>query len=65
MGEQGVAGDNIRNTMERIENVLDATEKAYQKQLDALFANENLEIDTDITVLEGMLKREGLSGSDF
>lgn len=65
MGSQGISGENISGTMSRIEDILDTTVQAYQKQLDALFANQALDIDTDITVLENMLKREGLSGSDF
>ena len=62
---QDEAGENIRAMKERIEGVLDATADAYRKQLDSLFANEALDVETDITVLETMLKREGLSGSDF
>ena len=45
--------------------MLDAAADAYRRQLDALFANQALDIETDITVLETMLKREGLSGGDF
>lgn len=62
---QGVEGENITGTMEKIDAILDTTVLAYKKQLDALFADQALDIDTDITVLEGMLKREGLSGRDF
>ena len=62
---QGISGENISAVMERTESVLDLTREAYEKQLDALFSNEALDIDTDITVLESMIKKEGLSGSDF
>jgi len=65
MGAAGVSGENIGGTMQRIDEILDTTVEAYKKQLDALFANQALDIDTDITVLESMLKKEGLSGSDF
>ncbi|MCF0120452.1 MAG: 5-bromo-4-chloroindolyl phosphate hydrolysis family protein, partial [Oscillospiraceae bacterium] len=61
----GTAGENVTGTMNRIDEVLDTTIKAYEKQLDALFANQALDIDTDITVLEALLKKEGLSGPDF
>jgi hypothetical protein len=44
---------------------LDTTVEAYRKQLDALFANQALDIETDITVLENMLKKEGLTDGDF
>jgi len=65
MGSSAVSGTNISGTMEKIENILDTTLQAYRKQYDALFANQALDIETDITVLETMLKREGLTGSDF
>lgn len=62
---QEVSGQNITETMKRIENALDTTIQAYKKQLDALFENQAIDIDTDITVMESMLKKNGLSGSDF
>ena len=65
MGSVGVDGENISQTKARIKDILDTTITAYEKQLDALFANQALDIETDITVLENMLKKEGLSGSDF
>ena len=65
MYSQEIKGENITGTMERIEAILATTLTAYKKQLDSLFANQALDIETDITVLEGMLKREGLSGKDF
>lgn len=58
-------GENVASTLARIEDILDTTIAAYKKQLDALFANQALDIETDITVLESMLKREGLAGKDF
>lgn len=36
--------------------------QAFDKQLDALFGEEALDISTDITVLEQMLAREGIGG---
>jgi 5-bromo-4-chloroindolyl phosphate hydrolysis protein len=65
MSSQNIEGQNISGTLGRIEDILDTTIDAYKKQLDALFANQALDIETDITVLESMLKREGLSGKDF
>jgi 5-bromo-4-chloroindolyl phosphate hydrolysis protein len=70
MGELGTAdgnfaGQNITGTIQRIEAILDMTLEGYQKQLDALFANQALDIETDITVLKTMLKKEGLAGRDF
>lgn len=65
MSAVGTSGENITGTLERIEDVLDTTINAYEKQLDALFFNQALDIETDITVLESMLKKEGLFGKDF
>ena len=36
--------------------------EGFEKQLDALFGVEALDISTDITVLEQMLGQEGLGG---
>ena len=65
MSSIGVSGENIEGTKERIAGILDTTIAAYEKQLDALFANQALDIETDITVLENMLRKEGLAGTDF
>lgn len=63
MDEQGIRGENIGGTIRRIEDILDTIIVAYEKQLDALFADEALDIETDIEVLDGMLCREGLKDS--
>ncbi len=65
MGQQGVQGKNITGTMQSIEEMLDTAIAAYEKQLDSLFANQALDIETDISVMNSMLAREGLSGKDF
>ena len=65
MGAQGVAGENITGTMARTEDALDTLIQAYKKQLDALFARKALDIETDIHVMEGILKQEGLTDSDL
>ena len=61
MGEAGVMGENISGTRDRIDAVMDTLVSAYDKQLDALFADEALDVATDITVMENLLKQEGLS----
>ena len=65
MDGQGISGTNISGTLEKINDILDTTIEAYKKQLDSLFENQALDIETDIQVLETMLKREGLTGNDF
>lgn len=61
MTDAGVEGENIAGTRERIDAVMDILVSAYDKQLDALFADEALDVATDITVMENLLKQEGLS----
>ena len=61
MDSQGIEGENIDKTMKNINEMLDAASAAYKKQLDSLFANQALDIETDIAVMNAMLDREGLS----
>ena len=65
MGSQGVKGENISSSMQRIEEMLDESIAAFEKQLDSLFANQALDIETDIQVMNSMMAREGLTGKDF
>lgn len=61
MGGQGVAGENIRSTMQKVEGMMDTIIHAFEKQLDNLFGAEAMDISTDMVVLENMMAREGLS----
>lgn len=63
MGSQGIEGSNISGTMSSIEEMLDTAIAAYRKLLDSLFANQAMDIETDISVMNTLLKREGLSGT--
>lgn len=63
--EQGISGDNINSAMKNIEDAMGNIVMAFEKQLDSLFADEALDISTDISVLEGVLAQEGLMSSDF
>ena len=65
MGAQGIQGENISGTMQSIEQMLDTAIAAYEKQLDSLFANQAMDIETDIHVMNAMLKREGLGEKEF
>ncbi len=62
LDSQGIRGENITATMRNIEKMMDTIVLAFEKQLDNLFQDEAMDISTDITVLEGMLEREGLTG---
>lgn len=63
LSAQSVRGKNITTTMQKVENIMDTIVVAFEKQLDSLFGAEALDISTDITVLEGMLEREGLTNT--
>lgn len=65
MSDQGITGDNLTRSMKSIEDMLDTAIEAYKKQLDSLFENQALDIETDISVMNRMLEREGLSGSGY
>ncbi|MBR1497008.1 MAG: 5-bromo-4-chloroindolyl phosphate hydrolysis family protein, partial [Oscillospiraceae bacterium] len=62
MGAQGIEGANITKTMNSIEGMLDTAIDAYKKLLDSLFANQAMDIETDIQVMNTLLKREGFAG---
>ena len=64
-GQSGAKGENVTGTIERIDSALDTILDSYKKFFDSLFANQALDIETDIRVLESMLKKEGLLNSEF
>ena len=66
MSSLGIEGENLDKSMKNINEMLDAAIAAYKKRLDSLFANQALDIETDIEVMNTMLAREGLSAdSEF
>ncbi len=64
MGQQGVNGENISGTMQKVEDTLDMVVTAFHKQLDTLFAGEALDVSADIKVMENLMKTEGLAQDD-
>lgn len=64
MSSQGIAGENLDKSMKNINEMLDSAIEAYRKRLDELFADQALDIETDIDVMNTMLAREGLTGSN-
>lgn len=60
-GAEQVQAPSIREAREDIEQVLDTLTAAYERQLDSLFADEALDITTDVRVLEAMLAGDGLT----
>ena len=64
-GKSGVHGENVSGTLDRIDTALSTILESYERFFDSLFENQALDIETDIRVLENMLKREGFTGKDF
>ncbi|MGN1334093.1 MAG: 5-bromo-4-chloroindolyl phosphate hydrolysis family protein [Anaerovoracaceae bacterium] len=56
---QSTEGENIRNSMGRIEEGLSGADKALKRILDDMFSDDAMEVSADITVLEQLLKTEG------
>jgi 5-bromo-4-chloroindolyl phosphate hydrolysis protein len=61
LGKSGAPGENVSGTLERIDTALDTILDSYEKFFDSLFENQALDIETDIHVLETILKQEGLT----
>ena len=61
--ESGGAGENVLQAKKSIENSLEMIAVAFEKQLDALYSDSALDIETDIQVLETIIKSEGHSDS--
>lgn len=64
MERSGVEGGNIAAAMKDVEEIMDKLVQGFEKQLDALFDSEAMDVTSDITVLENMMRMEGLSDLD-
>lgn len=60
MDSTGIKGANIDGTKGNIEEIMDTALAAFDKQLDALYRDDALDITTDIQVMQNVLKQEGL-----
>ena len=56
---QKVKGENIQSSLRDIDRILYTVASAFENQLDSLFSEEAMDISTDISVFESMLKQEG------
>lgn len=59
LSSQSVKGENITSTLFNIAGMMHTVADAFEKQLDALFTDEAMDISADITVFESMLQQEG------
>lgn len=56
----GIAGgENVNSAVKSIEDSMEMIAAAFEKQLDALYRDSALDIETDIEVLETMIKADG------
>ena len=61
MSATGISGENIDTTLAKVEGMMRSIVAAFEKQLDSLYGADALDISADITVLETMMAREGLT----
>ncbi|MBD5148732.1 MAG: hypothetical protein HDT19_08170, partial [Oscillibacter sp.] len=62
----GVEGENLRQAKTRIEATMDAIVKGFEHQLDELYKADAMDVDSDIRVMETMLRRDtGSAAQDF
>lgn len=63
MDERQVAGKEAQETRIQIRQAMDTVLKAFDKQLNALYQDDMLDLSTDIDVMETMLRQDGLIDS--
>ena len=62
----GVEGENLKQAKQRIESTMDSIVKGFEHQLDELYKSDAMDVDTDIRVMESMLRRDtGSASEDF
>lgn len=60
MEERQVSGQEAQATRAQIRRAMDVVLKAFDKQLNALYHDDMLDLSTDIDVMETMLRQDGL-----
>lgn len=62
--EAGVSGENLSQAKSRIEATMDSIVAGFEHQLDELYRTDAMDIDSDIRVMETMLRRDTSSAAD-
>lgn len=62
--ETGVSGQNLDQAKERIESIMDNIITGFEHQLDELYRDAAMDIDSDIRVMETMLRRDTATVAD-
>lgn len=60
LAKQGVRGENAASIRAEVEHNAASIATAFENQLDALYAAESMDLSADLTVLQNMLKGQGL-----
>ena len=62
--EAGVSGENLSQAKSRIEATMDSIVAGFEHQLDELYRTDAMDIDSDIRVMETMLRRDTSSAAE-
>ena len=62
--EAGVSGANLNQAKAKIERTMDNIVSGFEHQLDELYQADAMDVDSDIRVMESMLKRDNSSVED-
>ena len=62
--EAGVSGENLSQAKAKIEKTMDSIVAGFEHQLDELYRTDAMDIDSDIRVMETMLRRDTASVAD-
>jgi hypothetical protein len=65
LAASGAGGESVDTVKSRLINLLDTVAGSFRRQYDALFNNQVVDLETDIQVLENLLKMEGLTQREF
>ena len=62
--EAGVSGGNVSQAKQRIADTMDKIVAGFERQLDQLYQSDAMDVDSDIRVMEQMLRRDGDSAAE-
>ena len=62
--EAGVSGENLTEAKARIADTMDNIVRGFEHQLDELYQAQALDVDSDIRVMEAMLRRDTASARE-
>lgn len=62
--EAGVSGENLSQAKSRIAATMDNIVAGFEHQLDELYRTDAMDVDSDIRVMETMLRRDTASAAD-